>query len=342
MANKKEEKLLEGKWKLLSRAKQECRNMLFSKPNVNGIDIGHRVRGGKTLDEMVVKVYVTTKVSKDLLGEVDLIPANLTIGKETVSVDVEESMMPRAQVFNLKSRPLIGGSSIGVGNGIGTLGVCILYRSGVYILSNDHVLTGSGSFSIGSTVNQPSEADADVLGDVPVAVVTNRVPTDFGTTTYWGWTVRNSNRVDAALAVVMGHTSHNINKANRAIYWIGYPNFEILNLEYLGFWAQGRTVHKMGRTSHYTVGTVESTSWDTDIDYSSVFGNPDGTNIARFIDQLRIVGTDGPFSETGDSGSLVLDADSNRPVGLLFAGDDKVSVANNIGRVMAALAIQRI
>lgn len=342
MANKKEEKLSEGKWKLLSRAKQECRNMLFSKPNVNGIDIGRRVRGGKTLDEMVVKVYVTTKVPKDLLDEADLIPANLTIGKETVSVDVEESMMPRAQAFTLKSRPLIGGSSIGVvGAGTGTLGVCILHRSGVYILSNDHVLTGSGSFPIGSLVKQPSEADADV-DTVPIAVVTNRVPTDFGTTTYALGSVRNSNRVDAALAVVMGQLVHNINKANRAIYWIGYPDFEILNLEYLGFLAQGRTVHKMGRTTHYTVGTVQSTSWDTDIDYSDVFGNPEGTNIARFIDQLRIVGTDGPFSDKGDSGSLVLDADSNRPVGLLFAGDDEVSVANNIGRVMAALAIQRI
>lgn len=41
-----------------------------------------------------------------------------------------------------------------------------------------------------------------------------------------------------------------------------------------------------------------------------------------------------PFSEPGDSGSLILDSPGTHPVGLLFAGDDSQTVANPIQSVL--------
>jgi hypothetical protein len=43
-----------------------------------------------------------------------------------------------------------------------------------------------------------------------------------------------------------------------------------------------------------------------------------------------------PFSQGGDSGSLIMDMDG-RPVALLFAGSDVITLANPIGLVMDSL-----
>ena len=55
---------------------------------------------------------------------------------------------------------------------------------------------------------------------------------------------------------------------------------------------------------------------------------------AYFENQIAIVGSDGPFSESGDSGSLILDNPGSHPVGLLFAGDDTHTLANPIQAVL--------
>jgi hypothetical protein len=55
---------------------------------------------------------------------------------------------------------------------------------------------------------------------------------------------------------------------------------------------------------------------------------------ALFTDQLMA----GPMSQGGDSGSAVLD-ESNRLVGLLFAGSDNSTVINRIGNVFSALGV---
>ena len=56
--------------------------------------------------------------------------------------------------------------------------------------------------------------------------------------------------------------------------------------------------------------------------------------IAIFTDQFMA----GAMSKGGDSGSAVLD-DSNRLVGLLFAGSDTTTVINRIENVFSALGV---
>ena len=66
-----------------------------------------------------------------------------------------------------------------------------------------------------------------------------------------------------------------------------------------------------------------------------------GIGPAFFEDQIVIDGGAGKFSDSGDSGALVVTTGSHRPVGLLFAGiGGHFTVANRIEHVMSALGIQ--
>lgn len=344
----------------LAKAKDQHRIPLMVRANVIGIGVGQRTRKGQRTDELVLKVYVLHKLPKDLLAENDLIPSTLEFDNKEVPVDVEESDIPKAQIFNLRSRPIIGGSSIGPAavvagtNWFGTLGVCVtLDNNQTYILSNNHVLALVDQLPIGANIVQPSISDGGIapttagLGD-QVATLSNVVPIRFGTfTVVIGGntiTIPIPNSVDCALAVVRNA----FNSANREIHWIGYPANTIsypvaIPLPFGG----GRIiipskVCKMGRTTEFTVGDIVDVSWDGFIDYSPMFGNAPGTNRAWFQDQLRIDGGSRPFSLSGDSGSLVLTFPSLQPAGLLFAGSGNFSICNYIATVMRRLGISRI
>ena len=68
---------------------------------------------------------------------------------------------------------------------------------------------------------------------------------------------------------------------------------------------------------------VADTSFDGVVAYDGSF--------AYFEDQ--IAGAKGPFSQPGDSRSLIIDS-SGAPVALLFAGDDSLTIANPIDLVL--------
>ena len=66
----------------------------------------------------------------------------------------------------------------------------------------------------------------------------------------------------------------------------------------------------------------------------------------RIENQIEIEGTNGPFSQGGDSGSLIVD-DSRRAVALLFAGSDQggsggqgLTYANPLAAVLDALEMK--
>ena len=88
----------------------------------------------------------------------------------------------------------------------------------------------------------------------------------------------------------------------------------------------GQSVLNHGRTSGLTFGSVVDTSFDGVVHCDD--------RIAYFEDQIVIMGDSGPFSERGDSGSLIPDSPGAHPVGLLFAGDDFQTVANPIQSVL--------
>jgi len=96
----------------------------------------------------------------------------------------------------------------------------------------------------------------------------------------------------------------------------------------------GLAVQKYGRTTGWTLGTVDAVNAMIDVCYDA-----DCFGIARFVDQLVI--SPGAFSAGGDSGSLITDLDDPaRPVGLLFAGSDTSTVANRIDLVLGRFNVE--
>ena len=58
-----------------------------------------------------------------------------------------------------------------------------------------------------------------------------------------------------------------------------------------------------------------------------------------FEDQIIIVGDGGSFSDAGDSGSLILERQTNRAVSLLFGGSRTHTIANHLADVLSALKV---
>jgi hypothetical protein len=91
-------------------------------------------------------------------------------------------------------------------------------------------------------------------------------------------------------------------------------------------------VMKYGRTTGQTNGRVDSVGAIVNVGYDS--------GVARFVDQIII--RPGKFSAGGDSGSLVVvqnGSDARKPVGLLFAGSARVTIANPIDLVLARFGV---
>lgn len=87
-----------------------------------------------------------------------------------------------------------------------------------------------------------------------------------------------------------------------------------------------QSVRKHGRTILHTIGVVMDLAADINVRF--------GRRTASFEDQLAVTGVGGQVSSGGDSGSLVVDAVSRRPVALLFAGGLDITFAGSIGPVL--------
>jgi hypothetical protein len=101
-------------------------------------------------------------------------------------------------------------------------------------------------------------------------------------------------------------------------------------------------VAKVGRTTGATRGVVIAAELDNvSVGYDA--GN------AVFDNQIEIqTSGGGPFSQGGDSGSLIVDSDM-QAVGLLFAGSDSggpnnlgLTYANPVGEVFRALSVSLV
>ena len=132
----------------------------------------------------------------------------------------------------------------------------------------------------------------------------------------------DTNRIDAALADI----GPNVN-TNAEILGIGAITGTKMA-------AAEMTVEKFGRNSGYRAGYVFNIYFDISVPV------PGGE--ARFVDQIAILGLNGLFAGEGDSGSLVLERESNRAVGLLFVQAGTYSLANHISAVLSGLDVNLV
>jgi hypothetical protein len=196
----------------------------------------------------------------------------------------------------------------------GTLG-SIVSRSGTFfILSNNHVLAKSNQGKIGDIISQPGLVDTNCAPGQPVANLSQFVRLPAGGT----------GTADAALAQIISGAVD----TSGVILEVGVPANTIE--------APAVTMHvaKAGRTTGLTCSNIQSVNTITQVQYSTSCQG--GTNFnVNFNNQIVVSGAS--FSAGGDSGSLIVDANTAQPVGLLYAGDSRSTVANPMASVLAAL-----
>lgn len=186
----------------------------------------------------------------------------------------------------------------------GSLG-CLVKRNGqTCILSNNHVLALVNQASIGDFTEDSSSGS-------PIATLSKIVQLNIG---------GGTNSVDAAISAVSipGSVTPNIQGIDR---FSSTPMNAFI----------GQKVIMSGAASGLMTGTV------TGINSSVTLIFNDNTAI-EFVNQIQIQGDTGSFCTDGDSGSLILDQASMRPVGLLV-GEDGFAYANHISAVLSTLGV---
>jgi hypothetical protein len=229
---------------------------------------------------------------------------------------------PETESLRKSCRPLVIGCSLAhVASTAGTLGLIARHRKSgqTVLLSNAHVLAQAGLAKAGDAITQPGRLDGGGAGD-HVAALLDFAPLKMSDTA--------SNQIDAAVAVVDGQVALTPDEVP------GIGTFTVTAADDI---LPGTKVMKLGRTTGLTHGEILATELDDIVVDYGIAGT------AAFDDQIEITGMpDKPFSDAGDSGSLVLD-ENKRAVGLIFCGNPYandgrgVSYANHLPRVMAGL-----
>ena len=227
----------------------------------------------------------------------------------------------------------------------GTLGALVENQSGDdYILSNNHVLAESDQGHIGDTIDQPGLIDGACTpltrpGSTlrPVGTLESFVPL-----------ASKQTNVDAALALATPGAVD----ASGSILGLGTPGAngalsaappmagegEALTAANLGM-----NVVKSGRTTGLTCSNVSAVALTVKVDYYKDCAETQPWTTKTFTDQIGIGGSH--FTDSGDSGALVLDANNAQAVGLYFAGGtdgdgNGLSVVNPIGDVLGELSTE--
>jgi hypothetical protein len=288
---------------------------LLANPRVVGTAIGLGPDG-----RAVVKIYTRAAGVRGLPAALDGVPVEVEATGDLVAQDVWKG---------------IGGSSgterlivlrRSLYCTVGTLGALVRDGAGtVYALSNAHVYAGEGSKlhggpaltgDQGDRILQPGRVDmtqaacgsAAEIDAAEIGRLWAYRPIVFSRTA--------KNRIDAAIAKV------SVDVANSTVDGLGTPAGEIVDA------ALAQAVVKYGRTTGRTEGTVTGINATVIIKYDK--------GQARFEGQVVVRGLDGSsFSAGGDSGSLIMTSDENRPVALLFAGSSSSTIGNPIRDVLA-------
>jgi len=285
--------------------------------NVVGVGIGEQIVDDRPTGVLAVKFFVRMKYAEHELSRKTLLPKTI----DGLAVDVEETGLfrrlkaPTMPNPKTKIRPAQPGCSVGFrdpGNQFvmaGTFGALAKNSGGQYILSNNHVLADESQLPIGAPIFQPGLLDGGNPNTDQVAALTKFIPLS-----------ASGNKVDCAIAKVLSNSL-----VSKDVLHIGAPTGTATA-------AIDMAVHKFGRTTSYTVGSIKSINTDVTVSYET--GN------FTFHDQIIIVGANGKsFSAAGDSGSLILERSTNKAVGLLFAGSSTHTIANHIDDVLSALKV---
>ena len=227
----------------------------------------------------------------------------------------------------------------------GTLGALVEdEQKNQYILSNDHVLAESDQGHVGDTIDQPGLID----GACTPLSRTGSTLHPVGTLRYWAPLDSAQTNIDAALALA---TPGAVDTTG-SILQLGQPGQDQALGAAPPVAGQGEpvtaqnldmSVVKSGRTTGLTCSNIDAVSLTVKVDYYKDCAETQPYTTKVFTNQIGIGGAH--FTDSGDSGALVLDAANAEPIGLYFAGGTDgdghgLSLANPIGDVLHQLGAQ--
>ena len=263
--------------------------------------------------------FVTEEIVERAKGEVDV----AFIGKL-----VPFAAQVKPAFYRTKRRPLrIGASISDVQLGFvsaGTLGCFVSGRRSPHylaMLTNNHVIADENANANGDPVVQQGTLDggsrsANLVGELWKFIRLRKV---------------GNNIVDAAIGAIYDDIDYDESTIGTLGKLAGIGDVRTL--------PRRATVYKVGRTTGQTKGRI--TAFDVDnvlVDY--------GIGQLSFDGQMEIEGTENTrFSDSGDSGSIIVDS-KRRAIGLLFAGGDVggsngkgLTYANPVAAVLDALDV---
>lgn len=324
-------------------AKDSHKEEILQRPNVVGVGIGYKEVRGRQTEELVIKALVRQKVPVAGLPPQAIIPQRIDgVPTDVVAVGEIKAQQSRTERY----RPAPGGVSIGHYQvTAGTFGCVVRDRaSGTrLILSNNHVLANSNAANPGDAILQPGAVDGGQVNEDIIAYLERFYPIHFTTEPGNCSFAQAFAELGNAIAALIG-SKHRLNTYQQepGAYNLvdaavakpindGDILDEILEIGEISGTAEaflGMAVRKSGRTTGLTTGEINVLDSTVDVSYGV-------GQVARFENQLVA----GPMSQGGDSGSLVVAADSQAAVGLLFAGSEQTTIFNPIQAVLDSLEV---
>jgi len=272
--------------------------------NIVGFGIANRITSGVMARELAFKVYVRRKLPKSAVSRKDMVPEELQVPgvPGAITFDVEAVGVQRLELHGQKHRPLSPGFSIGAARDVGTLGCFVTLSSDAskkrrFLLSNAHVIAGSGFAKKGSSVFQPAVEEDGGRRQDKVATLFRSCKLSFDAT-------RHTNLIDAAIALI---TEKDFDPVIPHVGRIAGVNFKL---------TRGMRIKKFGRTTGLTHGEIRDLDYRTFLNYPT----PRGFRKAGFKNLAFCT----KYSQPGDSGSVILDA-KNNVVGLHICGQSSGS-----------------
>lgn len=287
---------------------------VFEDPNIVGVGVSNKVSDKKETDVLCLCFYVAKKLPPAKVPSRHIVPPVIaTEDGKSAYTDVKEigKIVPQVKPL-VKRDPIESGFSVGhVKITAGTLGAIVKKNNKRYLLSNAHVLANSGKGKPGDKIVYPGPDDGGELLADWAAVLSEAVPLIKGE----GFV----NEVDAALAEILEERLNNVS------YKLPGTKAPLRTIAP----KRGMVVTKRGRTTRTTRGKI------IDIDFRVSLSYP-GVGEVGFTRQVLCE----RYTEPGDSGSLVIDVESGKIVGLHFAGAEGGSVFNPIQAVSKALGFK--
>ena len=214
----------------------------------------------------------------------------------------------------------------------GTLGALVVRGGIFYIVSANHVLAKSDAGTTGDPVTQPGLIDNNCAAGTLVANLSQKAA--LKPVSSPGPAPSN---VDAAIAQIVPGTVDtsgailDLGAAGPGAIAAAPPSATLASPA--AVFAANEGVAKSGRSTGLTCSNLQSITTNIVVDYAQICGGATSFT-ATFSNQIVING--GTFTQSGDSGSLLVTSDTARPLGLIYGGNATTSTANPIQDIITA------